>query len=185
MKDIFIFSQKRTLGVGLAGSASSKKGRFSTPFKATTVFEKSETTPRKTALQNPPDKTDSHNHSINISSTALKCTHTPQPLRKRTLTRRNFTSPFIGSPKPAASVSSDRKLVNAKEELRRLKLVQYHRTHNDLSMMTDITKQWQEAGHKALHELHDNIETEPKPTALELLEILRIPQEHFSCDCDT
>ena len=77
----------------------------------------------------------------------------------------------------------ERKLTEAKEELRRLKLVEYHRKNNDLCTLEKLTERWREAGHKALHELHDSVHCDPKPTTEEILQQLRIPPEHFKCDC--
>ena len=85
----------------------------------------------------------------------------------------------------AVTINHERsELATAREELRRLKVVEYHRKHSDLKTLASLTDAWQEFGHKALHELHASISAEPKPTVTELLSHLRIPPEHLHCECD-
>lgn len=90
------------------------------------------------------------------------------------------------SSSPSIPVTDDknRNITKAKEELRRLKLVDYHRKHNDLKTLAALTEIWKDTGHMVLHELHAAVSMEPKPSPTELLAHLRIPPEHVKCECD-
>jgi len=70
------------------------------------------------------------------------------------------------------------------EQLRRLKLVKYHRQQNDLTELRMLTEKWREAGHRALHELHSLINQEPKPSCKTILRQFGIDPSHIDCDSE-
>lgn len=80
--------------------------------------------------------------------------------------------------------SHHKELEAAKEEYRRLKLVEFHRNHNDLNLLDSLITKWQDAGHQAIHELRELIDRKPKPSCDHLLESLSIPKELIRCECD-
>lgn len=103
---------------------------------------------------------------------------------KTSVTKGRFKAP-TRTASPALSLNNETKKVSeAKEELRRLKVVDYHRKHNDLQTLSMLKEIWKEAGHRALHELHAVISVEPKPSKTELLSYLHIPPEQMTCECD-
>lgn len=97
-----------------------------------------------------------------------------------------FHSPVSKTSTTPCSTESEKRLAGSvKEELRRLKLVEYHRKHNDLSELEALTRRWSEAGHKAMHELTQLINQDAKaPSVNEILDALRIPRQHVNCTCD-
>lgn len=167
--------QKR-LGTRHTQSASlTKRRRFVTPFKTVKGNQTPEAIINPSTSGAPATESQNLNKPTNIST------------RRNLLSKNNFTSPVADrkSTVPIKSTRSEQgELDKAREELRQLKLVEYHRKHNDLETLGKLTEVWREVGHTALHELRDSVTMEPKPSIPELLTQMRIPAEHFNCQCD-
>lgn len=185
-----------------------KRRRFTVPFKSPLTTAQGSGCETQNAIRtkytSSPSCTSSDLTPDSISSSLLTSTssntHTPQCRtipgkavslpKTRTLKRKVLNTKFK-SPVATSSASrepitpnKDRELEEASEELRRLQLVEYHRVHNDLNTLKRLTEVWRDAGHKVLHQLHDTISTDPKPTLAELQSALRIPAQHMQCNCD-
>lgn len=160
--------QKRTGHTSL-DTSNSKKRRFVTPFK---------------------ENSDPNQGANNTPVISLRKTFSHSPgLRRGVLKNSKFKPPSVsdnnGIPAPQVICNaSETRLQEAKEELRRLQIVDYHRTHNDLNTLSMLTKMWKDVGHDAVHVLHQSISMDPKPSPTELLMHLRIPPTHINCECE-
>lgn len=176
-----------------------KRRKFNTPFRSPLlcVSQDHETPHRNTVLKRRLSQQTSSTVSRQSSTSqgrkpqsATPCNdHVSTPSKVGIIGRHKslpikFQSPLLATLNMNSATPSDTAYQKAKEELRRLKLLEYHKKHNDLNTLATITRKWADAGHKAIHELTDLINQDPKPSIPDLLSVMRIPQEHISCTCD-
>lgn len=179
-----------------------KRRKYNMPFRSPLLSNSKDNqtpnrnTPLRVGLHRQLSSTGSHNNSPTEHGEQQQATLPTKDRVSKSSTnggrqnlRRKFQSPLLKTQNKNLTSSkedptpSNKALQDATEELRRLKLLEYHKKHNDLDTLNSITRRWADAGHKAIHELRDSLDQNPKPGISELLTMMRIPTDHISCNC--